>query len=507
MKFRPEKLFYALLAAALLTAAGCATAPRERVADALDADGELYFVAESTGLIGEASSWLDAVERRVAESESPNRDELQSYLTALRMLLRFAGVDNIEAVGASSLCDESGAYLNRGVAVGKTGTSWPKDPGQAPAPHLSELRALPGEVLCAVSFSVDAETVIDELRDSGAEELLGRRDPVLLGFSIREALTNASGKWQAAILPPPGHDPAVITDWSRCAFYLSLPDRGGAFFGRLAAVLPDTGNGVLRLSGGDAEPMFIAGGGERIRFYSSPDCLSRITAPKQTLGDNPLFKTAGGKLPEMVSGAFYIADDGGFGVWQLRPGMAEVSICSTRGAVLQTLRRMLLTPLSAAVDQVLARPVTPPEKPQAETAPPRRADTAAVGSMKKRRDLLAEAGKYLKTASETPGRYPAALPEKYASLVCFGMPGAGSAKLPLISERPDPKRIGIGVLFVDGTIEFFDFQAASLKHLCSFLHTRYHYDEKEFVRLIRRASELDARQKGTAHDQKTSSSH
>ena len=507
MKFRPEKLFSALLAAALLTVAGCAATPRERVAAALEADGELYFVAESTELIGEASSWLDTVERRVAESESPQRDELQTYLTALRMLLRFAGVGNIEAVGASSLCDETGSYLNRCVAVGKAGSSWPKDLGQSPAPHLSELRALPGEVLCAVSFSIDAEKVIGELRDSGAAELLERKDPILLGFSIREALTNASGNWQAAILPPPGHDPAAPIDWSRCGFYLSLPDRGGAFFGRLSSVLPDTGNGVLRLSGGDADPMFIVGGGERIRLYSSPDCLSRITAPKQPLGDNPLFKTAGGKLPAMVGGAFYIAGDGGFGVWQLRPGMAEVSICSTRGTVPQTLRQILLTPLSAAVDQVLTRPQTPPEKPQTRTAPPRRADTAAVESMKKRRDLLAEAGKYLKTASETPGRYPAALPKKYDSLVCFGMPGAGSAKLPLISERPDPKRIGIGVLFVDGTIEFFDFPAASLKHLCSFLHTRYHYDEKEFVRLIRRASELDARQKGAAHDQTTPSSH
>ena len=59
-----------------------------------------------------------------------------------------------------------------------------------------------------------------------------------------------------------------------------------------------------------------------------------------------------------------------------------------------------------------------------------------------------------------------------------------------------PKRPGIGVLFVDGSIEFFDFPAASLKHLCSFLHTRYHYDEKDFVRLIRRAAELDAQRKG-----------
>ena len=53
----------------------------------------------------------------------------------------------------------------------------------------------------------------------------------------------------------------------------------------------------------------------------------------------------------------------------------------------------------------------------------------------------------------------------------------------------------INVLFVDGTVRSFKFNAGSLKRLCSFLHTVYRYDEKEFVRLIERASQLDAKGK------------
>ena len=500
VKSGPEKIFLALLAAALPIVAGCAVTPRERVAAALDADGEVYFVSTSAQLIREVSEWFDGLERRVAESDSPRRDDVQTYLTSLRLLCRFVGAGNIEAVGASSRREADGSYIERFTAAGKPGSSWPKDLGNGPESHLPELRGLPADALSAVGFSINAEAVIGELRASGAEDLLENKKPILLGFSIREALVNTSGKWQAAILPPAS---GIVKpdDWSRCGFYLSCPDRGGVLFGRLSSLLPGDGSGVIRLSGGGDDAMFIAGGAERIRFYSSADCLARITSPKHTLGETPLFGAAEKKLPAAVSGAFYAANSG-FGVWRFHPGMFEISACSPGGAALQTLRRLILTPLSAAVDQTLARPPTP----QKRTASANRAEAPAPEAMKKRRDMLADAGKYLEGRSKTADRFPE-LPERYAALVCFGTPGWGSAKMPLVAETPDPERAVIGVLFVDGTIEFFDFTAPSLKHLCSFLHTRYHYDEKEFIRLIRRASELDEKQKGAAHGRPSATSH
>jgi len=161
------------------------------------------------------------------------------------------------------------------------------------------------------------------------------------------------------------------------------------------------------------------------------------------------------------------------------------------------LHRLLLNPLSLAVNQALARrheqPGAAPETPVRE----RRPVLPPPGLLQKRRAVLAEAMACMTAQRQKSGKFPVGLPEKYSGLVWFGPPrNDQTGKLPLIAEVPDRKRPGIGVLFADGTIEFFDFPAASLKHLCSFLHTRYHYDEKTLVRLIRRASELDAEKKG-----------
>ena len=498
MKCGTEKFFAPLLLAAVLTVTGCAPiTPRDRVADALDDDGEVHFISESTALIREGSVWFGDIERRVAESESPRRDAVQAYLTMLKMLCRFSGAGTVEAVGMSSRREPDGSYLNRCAAAGRTGSAWPWNLGGVQEDHLHDLRNFPGDVIAAASFTVDAEAAAEELRASGATALLEYKNPILLGFSIREALANASGKWQAAILPPPSGRGA---DWTQCGFSFSVPDRGGALFNRLSAFLPPAGNGALRLPTGGAISPLVVGGDGRIRVYSTPECRAGITSPRHTLGGATFFAAAAAKLPAAVHGAFYFSADGDtdLGVWRFTPGMLDLSAYSTRGAAVHALRRLLLAPLSLAITQALDRPAPQRETAAMRTATERSTALPPPELLKKRRDTLVEVRDYLNAQRKLAGKFPAELPGKYSALVCFGaMQSEKTGKLPLISEAPDPHRPGIGVLFADGTIEFFSYPAASLKHLCSFLHTRYRYDEKDFVRLIRRASELDAQKKGT----------
>ena len=497
MKCTTEKrLPHILLAAALCAVAGCApVAPRERVVGKLDADGELYLVSDSTEFIREGAVWYDEIERKVAESKSPRRDAVQSHLTALKMLGRFAGASGIEVVGLSSRREPDGSHLTRSAAAGQIGTPWPWNVGGVPGDRLRDLSALPAETIAAASFTFDAGAAAAELRRSGAETLLEYKPPLLLGFSLGEILSRVSGAWQTALLPPPSADGKA--DWSRSGFYLAFPDREGAIYRRLSAVLPSAGNGMVRLPDGKAS-LIIGGGDDRIRIYSSPECRSAITAPRRTLGDTEKFGAAAKKLASSVSGAFYLSDDGiAVGVWKFQPGLAELSAYSTRTAPAHALRRLLLNPFSLVVDRALARPQPRPVTAKKTPVPERRTALPMTGVLQKRRAALAGAMADMTEQHKKSGRFPEELPEKYAGLVWFGAPpDGGSGKLPLIVEAPAPGRPGIGVLFADGTIEFFDFPAASLKHLCSFLHTRYHYDEKDFVRLIRRASELDAKKKG-----------
>ena len=82
-----------------------------------------------------------------------------------------------------------------------------------------------------------------------------------------------------------------------------------------------------------------------------------------------------------------------------------------------------------------------------------------------------------------------------ARYVYFGSFGdAASPKLPLVT---DPPRLNahaqkINILFADGTTETVTPPGNTLKHLCSYLHTIYHYEESEFIQLIGRAAKLDA---------------
>ena len=509
MKSATEKLFpLFLLAAVLFASAGCApVTPRDRVEEALDADGELYIVSDSTALLREGADWYGEIERRVAESESPQRDAIQYYLTAFKTLCRFAGTGNIEVFGMSSHRETDGSYLNRCAAAGPADAPWPWDLGGAPGDRLDDLKKLPGDTLAAASFTVDTAAAATELRRAGAEKLLEYKPALLLGFSIGEVLSVVSGSWQMAVLPPP-HSGDGAPDWSQGDFYLSCPDRGGAHYRRISAILPPAGDGMLRMpASGKISPLVIGADG-MIRLYSTPECRTKLASPKRTLGDEARFAAAAEKLPNTSNGAFYFSDDGvSVGVWKFQPGLVELSAYSTRGTATLALRRLLLAPLSLVIDQALARPPKQPEMKNKPPVPEQRSALPPPELMKKRRTALADAMSYLNAQRKKSGRFPAELPEKYSHLVWFGAPQGGrSGKLPLIVEAPDRKRPWIGVLFADGTIEFFDFPAASLKHLCSFLHTRYHYDEKEFVRLIRRASELDAHKKGAANERPSAKS-
>ncbi len=102
-------------------------------------------------------------------------------------------------------------------------------------------------------------------------------------------------------------------------------------------------------------------------------------------------------------------------------------------------------------------------------------------------------------AARNHGKLPPALPREFAcgnSGYVYFAPFAASpsGKMPLVADnvKANPHPGKINVLFVDGSIETFEFESGSIKRLCSFLHTIYRYDEKEFIRLIERASQLDS---------------
>ena len=65
-------------------------------------------------------------------------------------------------------------------------------------------------------------------------------------------------------------------------------------------------------------------------------------------------------------------------------------------------------------------------------------------------------------------------------------------KLPIVIDQPLSHKDSFNVLYLDGTVEFFELQdCKSFRRMVSFLHTRNFYNEEEFILLINRATALD----------------
>ena len=215
--------------------------------------------------------------------------------------------------------------------------------------------------------------------------------------------------------------------------------------------------------------------------------------------DKPELREAAVLLPPQVTGAFYFADDKRnlceVGGWDCADNSIEAVSYSPRELAESLIGELLFSPLRMLVDGVLKLPPPKRQTPMFAALP----RTAPREELALRRKALTDFGAELAGKADKAGT----VSPKFPDLVSFGRPEPGIPKFPVACEVPNPKRSRIGVLFADGTIEFYDFKAESLKHLCSFLHTRRRYEEKVFIRLIKRAVELDKQRKGSADERRT----
>ena len=497
MKSVFDKTFLSFFTAALLLGSGCAPlTPADKVEMALDTGGELYLVMDSRTVMRNGAEFCNELERRIAESNSPRRDELQATLAGVKLAGKLIGLDRIEAVGASSVHLPDGRCINRCAAAGSDGNGIWQFAGTR-AEHLHDLAELPDNAVAAASFSVDTGAISKVLFEGQDGKALNEKLN-FLGTAASELLAAANGNWRFAVLP--ADENTALVGGDKYEFYLSLPDRDGVIFSRIKAFFaPGKDDRIIQLPGNGSPAPLISGGDGRIGYFSSPGCFDRMTGPHGLLGDKPELCEAAELLPSEVTGAFYFADARQnlceVGIWDCDDKCIEVAAYSPRELADGLIGELLFSPLRMFVDGVLKLP--PPKRQTSRFAALPRAVPGEELAL--RRKALADFGAGLAGKADKAG----AVSPKFPDLVSFGRPEPGIPKFPVACEVPNPKRSRIGVLFADGTIEFFDFKAESLKHLCSFLHTRCRYEEKVFIRLIKRAVELDKQRKGSADERRT----
>lgn len=517
---------YILFCAALLLAGCSAPTPRERVTHALETGDALYLAFDARPLHDRLSLTYLAAERAVAESDLPSREPVQCVLAVAKLLIQLSGANDVAYAGASSSSLGEACFVNRiAVAALPESSGWLWNGKTTAKNHLAQLGELPGDTILAAALSVDFSAIIAELERFGAGKLVGA-DAKNSAPSPREILQSLSGDWSIAFTVEAGTDPV---DPDRCGFRLSVPDRDGTVFrwlvANIARFIPEAKcvDECIYLPdhGGIAPTVIRENNG--ITLCSSPMRSAHFGGDNDRLRDRPEFQKALEHLPELADGAFYIADgrlkrrlriggDNGllldlrkvesysFGVWNNRDKLLEIREISSDPLTVQALDDLALAPLLAALDLLLS-----PEERTEKIAEP---DASELERTDECRSRLAEIWKRLDAYRKEHGRLPegfgAAALEKAvgSSAVCgearyayFGSFGdAASPKLPLVV---DPPRRGahdrrINILFADGTVETVPRPGDTLKHLCSYLHTIYHYEESEFIRLIGRAAQLDA---------------
>ena len=255
----------------------------------------------------------------------------------------------------------------------------------------------------------------------------------------------------------------------------------------------------------------------------------------KTLADTPDFAGAMKRLPANSHAAYFTSDanisrvlklggENGFqmnlpkdvkrstGVWSVGDRMIVNREFSTAGLTTKTFDALIGSPLLLMIDKMLKKSFEAQKqetnKVSEKSAEPVKgkdhgADIrkAVAGSDKAVEccDRLRKIGDFIgEYRKKNNGELPAAIPEAgcgsaaYVYFAPFAAPPSG--KMPLVVDpiERNAHKGTVNVLFVDGSIESFDMSSGSLKRLCSFLYTIYRYDEKEFIRLIERASQLDA---------------
>ena len=347
-----------------------------------------------------------------------------------------------------------------------------------------------------------------------------------------------------------------LDELKKCDVYVSVPDNCGTLKNAirlLRSVNPavKTLENVIYLPNGDGTSMVFVTLEHRILFFSSvrsfdkfcngsanvgangkfvPDAKPSVpNERRKTLAGEPGFAAAAKRLPANSHCAYFSTDarfsrtiviggKSGFqlalpntvtrsvGVWLADDKMLVNRELSTEGLTTRAFDMMIGGPLLRLADLALRKrnKAVPAKKiaPSSKASHPGADVKRSVGGI----DRLAECRKHLLDAknfiddyTKKHGKYPPKLPD---TLKCGSAPYVyfapfsekPSGKIPLVA---DPVKGGghpkmINVLFVDGSIGTFELEAGSVKRLCSFLYTIYRYDEKEFIRLIERASQLDA---------------
>jgi prepilin-type processing-associated H-X9-DG protein len=312
---------------------------------------------------------------------------------------------------------------------------------------------------------------------------------------------------------------------------------------------------VTYISDGGGDPKVLVTLEHRMLFFSSPRSFDKFVDGSANVGangkfvpgakpsdarkhraalaDDPAVAAAIRNLPADSHGAYFfnsarigkVVKIGGnrglqlsmprtvraVGTLRIDDGMIEYRELATKSLTVQTFEVLVEAPLQLIADKMLRRLDRP--APAAKKAPikkiyvKKKTPTPNRKPQKSVDDRNAECRKRLEKIRDFVADYkknhhgalPPSLPDasgcgaaRYVYFAPFSAPPSG--KMPLVADpakgTPHPGKVN--VLFVDGSIGTFDVDAGGMKRLCSFLHTIYRYDEKEFVRLIERASQLDA---------------
>lgn len=347
-----------------------------------------------------------------------------------------------------------------------------------------------------------------------------------------------------------------LAELTKCDICISAPDERGALkklIGLLRSVSPAVKRveNVTYFPNGDDSSLVFVTLDRRILFFSSvrsfdkfrdgsanisangkfvPDVeVSKPGGSRKRLGDEPGFAAALKKLPANSNGAYFYTDvriernlniggpngiqlalpatvNRSIGTWSAGDGMIVNRELSTECLTSQAFDTLVGTPLLCLVDRMIRKRSEPSASPRKKVGTPQSgAPSAAVkksGGIDQAaecRKRLLEAKRFIDDHVKKHAKLPPALPAGlkcgnagYVYFAPFSAPPSG--KMPLVADPvvggAHPKQVN--VLFVDGEIKTFEFEAKSVKRLCSFLYTIYRYDEKEFIRLIERASQLDA---------------